>query len=77
MFADRETCSPMLNLNRRDDQPPFFVDLQAYFEFCFWMTEELLDLEAQFKPRRARGPLAWSVANINPLDSGSLTTPTE
>ncbi len=77
MFADREICPPMLDLNRRDDQPPFFVDLQAYFEFCFWMAEELLDLEAQFKPNRNRRPLAWSVANIDPIEAGSPAMPME
>ena len=42
---------PQLNLSRNDFDQPFFVDMESFFEFSFWMSEELLDLEEQFKLR--------------------------
>ena len=44
----RSTTPPKINLSLRNDEPPFMVDMQAFFEFSFWMAEALLDLEAQF-----------------------------
>ena len=40
---------PQINLSRRRFEEPFFVDMEAFFEFSFWISEELLDLEAQQK----------------------------
>jgi hypothetical protein len=37
---------PQINLSRRRFEEPFFVDMESFFEFSFWMSEELLDLEA-------------------------------
>ena len=42
--------SPKLNLTRRPSQLPFMVDMERFFEFSFWLAEELLDLEAQYRP---------------------------
>lgn len=48
---------PQLNLTRGPyDQQPLFVDMEAFFEFSFWIAEELLDLEARLKHRN-RGRL--------------------
>jgi hypothetical protein len=45
----------VLNLARNKYEAPFFVNMESFFEFSFWISEELLDLEAQVKPRhRAR-----------------------
>ena len=38
--------TPKLNLSRRPGQPPLLVDMERFFEFSFWMAEELLDLVA-------------------------------
>ena len=40
------TQPPQINLARRRFEEPFFVDMESFFEFSFWMSEELLDLEA-------------------------------
>ena len=38
--------APKLNLARNPEQAPFFVDMERFFEFSFWIAEELLDLVA-------------------------------
>jgi hypothetical protein len=47
----RNVDSPKIDLNRNSTLPPLMVDLQKFFEFSFWMAEELLDLEARFRTR--------------------------
>ena len=42
--------SPKFNLNRNSAGQPFQVDMERFFEFSFWIAEELLDLEAEHKP---------------------------
>jgi hypothetical protein len=42
---------PQLNLSRNQFDQPFFVDMESFFEFSFWVSEELLDLEFRFKPK--------------------------
>lgn len=39
---------PQLDLSTSSFEKPFFVDMEAFFEFSFWISEELLDLEARF-----------------------------
>jgi len=47
---------PQLNLARSPYERPFFVDMEAFFEFSFWLSEELLELESRFKdPQRSAG----------------------
>ena len=41
----------VLNLARNKYDSPFFVNMQSFFEFSFWISEELVDLEAKFKPK--------------------------
>ena len=53
----REFQTPKINLSRRSDSQPLWVDMQGFFEFSFWMAEELLDLEAQFHTDTEN--LAW------------------
>ncbi|MEM7457062.1 MAG: hypothetical protein AAF456_22155 [Planctomycetota bacterium] len=49
-FLDqRDVTIPRLNLSRNPGEPPMMVDMQAFFEFTFWMAEELLDLEAKYR----------------------------
>lgn len=56
----------VLNLARNKYEAPFFVNMESFFEFSFWISEELLDLEAQVKPRhRAR---LQSVSRSSRLD---------
>ena len=41
---------PQINLARRLFEPPFCIDMEAFFEFSFWIAEELLDLLAEHRP---------------------------
>ena len=53
----REINPPQIDLNRRPGARPLMVDMQSFFEFSFWMAEELLDLEAQYlQNAAAMGP---------------------
>lgn len=49
-MVNRTPQLPQLNLSRNEFEQPFFVDMESFFEFSFWISEELLDLEARFKP---------------------------
>ncbi len=46
----RELSPPKLNLVRDPSAPPMYVRLESFFDFCFWLAEELQDLEGQFDP---------------------------
>jgi hypothetical protein len=46
MFG-REFSTPKINLSRKPGELPFDVGMEAFFEFSFWMAEELTDLIAQ------------------------------
>ena len=48
----REITPPQLNLTRDPGQPPMRISMESFFDFCFWLAEELQDLEAQFDPHR-------------------------
>ncbi len=43
---------PQINLARGKFDLPFFVDMEAFFEFSFWISEELLDLEAKYRQKQ-------------------------
>ena len=53
---------PQINLARQRFEKPFFVDMEAFFEFSFWITEELLDLEANHKLKAQRGKAELAAA---------------
>ena len=40
---------PRIRLNDPFGIEPLTMDMQQFFEFSFWMAEELLDLEAQYQ----------------------------
>jgi hypothetical protein len=44
--------APSIELALSSFEKPMKVDLEGFFEFSFDLAEDLLDLEAQFKPRR-------------------------
>ncbi len=44
--------APTIELTLSPSEKPLEVDLERFFEFSFDLAEDLLDLEAQFKPRR-------------------------
>jgi hypothetical protein len=46
----RPMTTPQLDLSRRPNVGPWMVDMQRFFEFSFWMAEELIDLEVRFRP---------------------------
>lgn len=46
-MALRTPQLPQIDLARSKYGRPLFVDMEAFFEFSFWIAEELLDLEAQ------------------------------
>lgn len=43
--------SPQIRLNTRFGRPPLTMKLDCFFEFSFWLAEELLELEEQFADR--------------------------
>ena len=47
----RNSERSVVNLARNKYAAPFFVNMESFFEFSFWSSEELFDLEAQYKPR--------------------------
>lgn len=51
-MIERELTPPMLNLTRNPGQTPMFVSMDTFFDFCFWLAEELQDLECRFDPYR-------------------------
>jgi hypothetical protein len=51
-MIERELTPPKLNLTRHPAQQPMYVNMDTFFDFCFWMAEELQDLEARFDPHR-------------------------
>ena len=56
---------PQINLARQSFEKPFFVDMEAFFEFSFWISEELLDLEANHK-LKAQRRMAEQVTSSSP-----------
>ncbi len=59
----RSLSVPQLDLARHRFDLPLLVDMEAFFDFSFWIAEELLELEAEFKEKHA-GRLGHSVAQI-------------
>ena len=51
-MTERELTPPKLNLARKAGEPPMRISMESFFEFCFWMAEELQDLEARFDANR-------------------------
>ena len=46
----KEQCiSGSIDLARRGDLSPMVVDMEAFFEFSFWIAEELADLLAEYE----------------------------
>lgn len=42
---------PTIELPSNQFETPLRMDVQAFLDFSFWMSEELLDLEAQHVPK--------------------------
>ena len=42
--------APKLDLNRNPGGQPLNVDMERFFEFSFWIAEELLDLVSEHRP---------------------------
>ncbi len=40
--------TPQVRLNLPETCPPLMMDMDRFFEFSFWMAEELLELEGDF-----------------------------
>ncbi len=55
----RELTAPKIRLNVPVGSPSLTMDLDQFFEFNFWLAEELLDLEAKNDH--------WRTPNSNPL----------
>lgn len=43
----RDLTPPKLNLSRQPGELPLEVNMEAFFEFSFWMAESLEDLVTQ------------------------------
>ena len=50
----RSATAPKVNLHWGRESQPIPVDMQKWFEFNFWMAEELLDLVAQHELQQSR-----------------------
>ena len=59
-LASNSLAAPTIELSLSQFEKPIAVDLEHFFEFSFDLAEELLDLEARFKPRR-RVKADWSL----------------
>ena len=59
-LASSSLAAPAIELSLSQFEKPIEVDLEKFFEFSFDLAEDLLDLEAQFKPRR-RVKADWSL----------------
>ena len=44
---------PQLDLARHKFDLPLVVDMEAFFDFSFWIAEELLDLEAKYQDKHS------------------------
>ncbi len=53
-MAIRDIPVPKINLNVPAGTVPLTMDMQKFFEFSFWMAEELLDLEARYSHWRTQ-----------------------
>ena len=42
---------PTIELPSNRFEEPIEVDVEAFFEFSFWMSSELLELENRFAPK--------------------------
>ena len=51
-LASNSLAAPTIELSLSRFEKPITVDLEHFFEFSFDLAEDLLDLEARFKPRR-------------------------
>ena len=51
-LASNSNARPTIELTMSRFEKPMEVDLEGFFEFSFDLAEDLLDLEAQFRPRR-------------------------
>lgn len=71
-LGSNSIASPTIELSLSRFEKPIEVDLEAFFEFSFDLAEDLLDLEAQFKPRRR---VSSNRSNIARSSSGSRSTP--
>ena len=59
-LAGNSLAIPTIELSLSQFEKPIEVDLEQFFEFSFDLAEDLLDLEARFKPRR-RVKADWSL----------------
>ena len=51
--------TPKIRLNVPAGSPPLTMDLDSFFDFSFWLAEELLELEADFAD--------WQTPNSMPI----------
>lgn len=69
-MAIRNYSAPMIRLNVPTGRPALLMEMDRFFEFSFWMAEELLDLESDFSDWQtpASSPLHEFDANGLPVD---------
>ena len=69
-MAIRNFSAPKIRLNVPAGRPVLLMDMDRFFEFSFWMAEELLDLEAEYSDWQtpASSPLQEFDANGLPVD---------
>ncbi|MEM9409915.1 MAG: hypothetical protein AAGA30_02310 [Planctomycetota bacterium] len=47
-MAIRTLTPPRIQLQKSRFGPELFMDLEQFFEFSFWIAEELIELETEF-----------------------------
>ena len=63
----RLATSPTINLARKESDPALMVDLESFFDFSFWMAEELQDLisTAELKELRVQPKFTTATDNFD------------
>ncbi len=51
-MTQREITPPRIDLSRMPGESPMRISIETFFDYCFWLAEELQDLEAQYDPYR-------------------------
>lgn len=55
-MANRVFQQPQINLSP-ENEPKFFVSMESFFAFSFWLAEELTDLVAEHELRERQSKL--------------------
>jgi hypothetical protein len=57
-MSTARSTETQLNLAADENSPAWLVDMEAFFDFSFWLAEELEDLVDTIRHRHGCSPLA-------------------